>query len=1725
MFSCNLICVALGMELKDEQRKFKRKQHSIDRDASTSSSSPKTPSNQGLQKMSSWHGNSYQIDCTFLIVLGGYERQLEDKQFNYTITLEDPQGGKFDDVVLRCPSQNSAVYMQCKHKKKQNSTATNPLSIGNKKGKSLHTMNASALLGQSKSSPFSIPVYFMSFLQMQCQSNHSGSTKNHYLLCTNAEIDEDAEQYFTTQEMSENDIFKCFKNLDATFHQLDEHKRWDSLEEKLRQSSLSCLAKSLAKSIYKQDTISLEIHPIFDIYAVLINNIIEQSSTSDAAHHYEFKQTFRNASDIMQTPAISYLREKFIEEYKPFLGKDREETDVWKDILKKGIKTEVNFSLAATTNALNSMNIQCSEYAKINEKITEFNTKFRLVCTPSEEQLRTNAKQLLSKLTNAEQEATYDSLHKSICNIMENSENVEINKNFLNHTFTKVKRNTTYTQVKELTREFIKSLTIRYADNLIRQEWLENSNLYKILSTQSLSGMYYYRGMVDVNVSSIIILQTLQLLTTECLFIHASMYSQIEALENIIVFVCEYLNDQYLKHYVVVVVDKQEIATIESFTRLHKSYQQRLIILTKTTEEEHSSEKCLLVCDLTEEASNKLFEANDKMHLFGTTISLKSIVQETVNLAVLFDVLNVSANATESTNINLHNYEKIKPNYIQRDFETYSTCMSSDELTNRNIKKHLETIKDSVFHKSCSFEEVAENRHVQSALSLVQSSISKPEEHNAIDDIIDDNKNCKVFIFLDEAGFGKSTYFTWLAWRLSEVQPSLLVIKLNAVEYSSEFDQLKTRLNELGDSEMVKILFLFVSLALAHGNKRSSVGIKEVMENREFYANMLHLSNERVLRLDEAKVKSLTLEQVLELRLFCNKFNDRQLILLLDGYDEIVPDYSDVVNKCFAWFANCNGIRKIYLSCRPYDFEVHLKHAFRSSKILRLKSFSHHHQILSLHKQMLSVVKEYYDSEKRHQTVVLSVVYAILNNRLGDLANAPLLLHMAIDSFLQIIRQYIFFPTKTISDNCFANEQFNTFQIVHTFVQRKLEILLTEKSCSTDTSLKTVIALHRNKQLINQLEREHTFIAIYIMFDKSRISSFISDTELNSAMENISEGREKTGILVGVKNGIPIFIHKIFAEYFAASWLFHNRNRLKNDSYFKSQLFWNDGLNRTRDFFDQMIVREQAERSEIHLAVLNKSFEQVKAILLKNPSSINDTDIGGRTPLHLAFQHDHHPITRFLLENMSINSINSKDDIFGWSALDYAFVRTNKHVMKSLFEFEAKINLNALLEQLFSNDSDTLLIQACNYINYLTSVEETEQLAKETVNYLCNKRGVDINAPREKLKNLTIIEFCIMKNTYELFKQFILHLANPTSYLSNMAHKLFHAMLEKKAYNFVCFLVDEINLYPQPFKKTLTLFAALKSAIELDRMKSFQLFLDQLCFQLQIDCADDDDDAADDDVSDDFCINSNTPSLDELAYQLPKSCCVRKSTNVLLSLPEYVENNILVTEHLFETLLARAAHKGNVPMMKYIIKKFQKPITNRTIVTVMRLLPKGKRMLHDQSIHAFKYLLHKTTDLQAIDEEGRNLLHMTIHNGCYFMVLCLIDTQLDRTLLNERIRWNVFHYIASSESKYTNRALHLYQQFMSLEHPDRFDTLDINDNSVYEIAVINSNCDIAREMIEITIKDPKASGGFDFVLDSVTKLVDSHALEVLEYFKYLFQYGDLMWMELYSRIRQRVPLI
>ena len=216
--------------------------------------------------------------------------------------------------------------------------------------------------------------------------------------------------------------------------------------------------------------------------------------------------------------------------------------------------------------------------------------------------------------------------------------------------------------------------------------------------------------------------------------------------------------------------------------------------------------------------------------------------------------------------------------------------------------------------------------------------------------------------------------------------------------------------------------------------------------------------------------------------------------------------------------------------------------------------------------------------------------------------------------------------------------------------------------------LAVTVSSNQHRQYENILnKRQVCLMAMYVLFDKPTRDNLLTPDELRDGvqcLQAIANASELTGIIQGVRDGIPQICHRIFAEYFAACWLLDHKDRFKKVSFFRSASYWTNNFLVMRLFFDRMVL-QQSHECELLMAILNRSSQQVRDILSNNPAAINEKDAFGRLPLHLAAVDEGLKIIDGLLEKMSADSINVKDELLGWSALDYATLESSPNKWKN----------------------------------------------------------------------------------------------------------------------------------------------------------------------------------------------------------------------------------------------------------------------------------------------------------------------------------------------------------------------------------------------------------------------------------------------------------------------------
>ncbi|XP_053667943.1 uncharacterized protein LOC128718338 [Anopheles marshallii] len=899
-----------------------------------------------------------------------------------------------------------------------------------------------------------------------------------------------------------------------------------------------------------------------------------------------------------------------------------------------------------------------SQEENLDSKLEKFYESFVLVCNSlNDDEVYDKAIDLLPKWCSSA--IIIDRLHTLLFDAMKSMKTIPIDIAKLKQMFVDkiLYDNTNCARWSSSSKEYLESLHLKYSAIEIDTQRLARSTLAAFLGEVDTDKVYEFNSNLDLTISSLIVAQTLLLFEWEALFVDSTTFDENQDLIDTLQDLCSYISDvNHPTIKVITLVGKPNRSSIDTIKKLSKKFNQKIVIVEKISENQQKDNNCakFFVHDLTHEALRQVYEGNKQRMIFGTNTPLRQILDESDDLCFLLALLeSYNQSSDKKENLNEYNYEQIKHWYIHRHYEPIDS-----EMQLQNMAQHMNHNKiDFPYseNEGVPFEEMAKLIDYNSSTFSEVHRILDMSEEDPIPPGFEKDDIGKVFIFLNDAGHGKTSYFTWLAWRLAKLDRALYVVKLNAIEYMSDFERLENiGVQNIDDTGIVRLLFRLVHLALFVRSRKKA----------DKCAELLTFSNGKIV-LDEIKTKELPMRQLIELRLFRAKFNEQQFVLIFDGYDEIAPNHEDVVMHCFARFAQLERIRNIFLSSRHCDFEKKIRNTFSSCNINRLKPFSRDNVILSLHKFLLNNVTDYKDCEKEQCTYVLTVLYIVIVKILSELTTVPLLLCLAQDNLLSTVREHINFKLYTISKHWLANAKLDTMQLVEHFIDRKLHILHTDKSGTTDTAIKTPAAKQSEECSIKFLKHRHVLLAMCVIFDKADREKLLSPEEqecVTEFIEDVIKGDESTGIIEGIRDGVPHFVHRIFAEYFAACWLSKNRKRFRNESVFRSQVIWTHSLEKMRDFFNRMILRE-SDGCDLHWAVLNQSSQQFGTILRKNPNAVHDKD--------------------------------------KWNALDYAFILNDGLAIEYLLKLGVRFNEEILFKQLYSNDVDNLYYQGTNYAYFL----------------------------------------------------------------------------------------------------------------------------------------------------------------------------------------------------------------------------------------------------------------------------------------------------------------------------------------------------------------------------------------------------------------------------------------
>ncbi|XP_069670556.1 uncharacterized protein [Periplaneta americana] len=372
------------------------------------------------------------------------------------------------------------------------------------------------------------------------------------------------------------------------------------------------------------------------------------------------------------------------------------------------------------------------------------------------------------------------------------------------------------------------------------------------------------------------------------------------------------------------------------------------------------------------------------------------------------------------------------------------------------------------------------------------------------------------------------------------------------------------------------------------------------------------------------------------------------IVILIDGFDEIDPDYVDKMLRI---------LRQLIINYKFKQLLVTSRSLLKDMLEENFSCFTFELQPFTKENQRDFLAKLWNDvsigSHDLHTFIasLLEVTGNSLNDKLSQFTAIPLHTLMLGEVFRNEASHFC------QSGEMVVHCKLDLLGLYNRFVDRKWNIFVRMKG---KVNLTNPVQHHLVKLHWEKCENDHMACAIHSLLTTEDLNHLYSSEDIMRRVEDFHDqfrnGKEKSGIVAQIINSAAVSIHRTFLEFFAAKWFtkhFRYERECTQEILFRQELII------MRQFFDRIL----AEGFELHTAILNEDKDCVLKMLSSPECDVNGKDKGGRTPLHLAvINHTESSnfspnktvceIIELLLQNHS--DCNVEDGVFHWRPLTLA---------------------------------------------------------------------------------------------------------------------------------------------------------------------------------------------------------------------------------------------------------------------------------------------------------------------------------------------------------------------------------------------------------------------------------------------------------------------------------------
>ncbi|XP_023311846.1 uncharacterized protein LOC108905886 [Anoplophora glabripennis] len=387
----------------------------------------------------------------------------------------------------------------------------------------------------------------------------------------------------------------------------------------------------------------------------------------------------------------------------------------------------------------------------------------------------------------------------------------------------------------------------------------------------------------------------------------------------------------------------------------------------------------------------------------------------------------------------------------------------------------------------------------------------------------------KMIVISDSAGMGKSTVLTNMAACIKEKYPHFWVIRINLNDYASV----------LRDS-------------LERGT--DTISRVELLDSRE--ATKLSNCFER----------------------FVFSMNEK-VVLMLDGVDEISPNYIGMIIRLLYWCQEDSNFKKIFVTTRPH-MTGELKAVLKVDSLFTMLPLTRSNQVDLLTRcwssnLQLDATKQ--DRIKRYANKLIDKMTLWMHHYQGLSRNPFAAIPLQVRMMAAIFQENLMWMGSTDWEGCKeylsgdgAEPKFpkkmNIARLYEIFIKIKLDVFLHKENPSRSTIT--------NQALINQFKESlvcHGRLAVQIIFNDTNVDSH---TSCCVGDEDMEEFILDIGIVQRSSDGFQ-FVHRTFAEYFAAASILRelrlNNPKVEFQRFFIDVVLQSTKLEVVRAFLDNLL--------------------------------------------------------------------------------------------------------------------------------------------------------------------------------------------------------------------------------------------------------------------------------------------------------------------------------------------------------------------------------------------------------------------------------------------------------------------------------------------------------------------------------------------------------------------------